>query len=535
MLAKPRYQLEEGFMLKFSQRAIDATYIIMEPVSSKVPRNVKKWVHQEKECNSGPGADLLPTQQGSFDVYQWNGLVWHTTDLCHHCYEKIVRIPLPNGEILEVQGERLEKDLGSLACIKADEKKLDDIRVIRYFPEEFPDDPVGDHLHEREVEFRIDLIQGASPVVRSPYQFNLLQVEKKSTKSPPEDNSKTLLKTRFHRQSEAYATDSLKIHENNYTTNDLEFGALFLIKNLETLCFYEGVDRALSIMNANQIPTQARQCGGRCLDAAKETDSSRDETRLSKRADGENYFFDRIWIPSIGDVRKLIMDEAHTSRYSVHPGADKMYYDLRDLYWWPVEMRKFSNGRLLTKFLKAAVGMNDLVIVDKTDQVAHFFLPIREDYKTEKLAKIYVNEIVARHGVPVSIISDRDGRFTSHLWQALQEALVLHGRECNDYEKKRKTKHHTKVDHLKSSSVLDGAYRLKLPRLMKISPLSFVEDPLEIVERECEEANEEEISISQKFVELSARASYTWEREDAIPDKISASFSEPRTFVNVAN
>ncbi|GKF39094.1 putative reverse transcriptase domain-containing protein, partial [Tanacetum coccineum] len=53
---------------------------------------------------------------------------------------------------------------------------------------------------------------------------------------------------------------------------------------------------------------------------------------------------------------------------------------------------------------------------------AHF-LPIREDYKTEKLAKIYVNEIVARHGVPVSIISNRDGRFTSHLWQAFQEAL----------------------------------------------------------------------------------------------------------------
>ncbi|GJU19626.1 putative reverse transcriptase domain-containing protein [Tanacetum coccineum] len=59
--------------------------------------------------------------------------------------------------------------------------------------------------------------------------------------------------------------------------------------------------------------------------------------------------------------------------------------------------------------------------MDRLTKSAHF-LPIREDYKTEKLAKIYVNEIVARHGVPVSIISDRDGRFTSHLWQALQEA-----------------------------------------------------------------------------------------------------------------
>ncbi|GKD18356.1 putative reverse transcriptase domain-containing protein, partial [Tanacetum coccineum] len=59
------------------------------------------------------------------------------------------------------------------------------------------------------------------------------------------------------------------------------------------------------------------------------------ETHFEQRNDGGIYFFDRIWIPSVGGVKKLIMDEAHTSRYSIHPGADKMYHDLRDLYWWP--------------------------------------------------------------------------------------------------------------------------------------------------------------------------------------------------------
>ncbi|GJR74706.1 putative reverse transcriptase domain-containing protein [Tanacetum coccineum] len=78
--------------------------------------------------------DMLPTRLGSFDVII--GMDW----LAYHralidCYEKIVRIPLLNGKILEVQGERPEKDLRSLACIKADEKKLDDIRVVRDFPE----------------------------------------------------------------------------------------------------------------------------------------------------------------------------------------------------------------------------------------------------------------------------------------------------------------------------------------------------------------------------------------------------------------
>ncbi|GJX10959.1 putative reverse transcriptase domain-containing protein [Tanacetum coccineum] len=90
--------------------------------------------------------DLLPTRLGSFDVIV--GMDW----LSYHravidCYEKIVRIPLPNGEFLEVQGERPKKNPGSLACIKADEKKFDDIRVVRDFP------------------------KGASPVVKSPYRL----------------------------------------------------------------------------------------------------------------------------------------------------------------------------------------------------------------------------------------------------------------------------------------------------------------------------------------------------------------------------
>ncbi|GKC90693.1 putative reverse transcriptase domain-containing protein, partial [Tanacetum coccineum] len=80
------------------------------------------------------------------------------------------RISLSNGEILEVQGEKPEKDLGSLACIKADKKKLDDIRVVRDFPEVFPNDLLGLPL-VREIEFCIDLISGISPVVRSPYRL----------------------------------------------------------------------------------------------------------------------------------------------------------------------------------------------------------------------------------------------------------------------------------------------------------------------------------------------------------------------------
>ncbi|GJY41569.1 putative reverse transcriptase domain-containing protein [Tanacetum coccineum] len=162
-----------------------------------------------------------------------------------------------------------------------------------------------------------------------------------------------------------------------------------------------------------------------------------------------------------GVVAKELTTPELMANYSVHPGVDKMYYDLRDLYWWPgmkrdiveyvsrcltcskIKAEHQKPSRFLqqpeipewkwekitmdfvTKLPKSSSGHDTIwVIVDRLTKLAHL-LPIREDYKTEKLAKIYTNEIVARHGVPVSIISDRDGRFTSHLWQAFQEALGM--------------------------------------------------------------------------------------------------------------
>ncbi|GJX70842.1 putative reverse transcriptase domain-containing protein [Tanacetum coccineum] len=112
-----------------------------------------------------------------------------------------------------------------------------------------------------------------------------------------------------------------------------------------------------------------------------------------------------------------------------------MYHDLRDLYWWPGMKRDIAEyvskcltcSKIKAEHQKPSGLLQQPEIPEwKWEKITMDLvtkLPRSSDYKTEKLARIYINEIVARHGVPVSIISDRDGRFESHLWQALQEAL----------------------------------------------------------------------------------------------------------------
>ncbi|GJT01737.1 putative reverse transcriptase domain-containing protein [Tanacetum coccineum] len=112
---------------------------------------------------------------------------------------------------------------------------------------------------------------------------------------------------------------------------------------------------------------------------------------IEHRSDGALYYLDRIWVP------------------------------LKDKYWWP-GMKKDIVVHV-SKLPRTSSGHDTIwVIVDQLTKSA-YFLPMREDYKMDRLARLYLNEIVARHGVPISIISDRDSRFTSRFWQTMQEAL----------------------------------------------------------------------------------------------------------------
>ncbi|GJW99681.1 putative reverse transcriptase domain-containing protein [Tanacetum coccineum] len=122
--------------------------------------------------------DLIPFGHGSFDVII--GMDWLSNYKAEIiCHEKVVRIPLPDGKVLRVLGERPEEKARLLMSAKANEKNQEEIVVVRDFPEVFPDDLSG-LPPIREIEFQIELIPGATPVAKSPYRLAPSELEELS-------------------------------------------------------------------------------------------------------------------------------------------------------------------------------------------------------------------------------------------------------------------------------------------------------------------------------------------------------------------
>jgi hypothetical protein len=174
---------------------------------------------------------------------------------------------------------------------------------------------------------------------------------------------------------------------------------------------------------------------------------------------GENdvlMFRDRVCVPDVLELKRRILDEGHRSSLSIHLGATKMYQDLNRLFWWPgmkkeiaefvyacqkskIEHQK-SSGLMQPLFVpewkwdsismdfigalpKIVKGFDSIwVIVDRLTKSAHF-VPIKTGMSVAKLVEIYIEKIVRLHGIPSSIVSDRDPRFTSKFWESLQVAL----------------------------------------------------------------------------------------------------------------
>nr|GFA20747.1 putative reverse transcriptase domain-containing protein [Tanacetum cinerariifolium] len=224
-----------------------------------------------------------------------------------------------------------------------------------------------------------------------------------------------------------------------------------------------GLDLPRQILNAQ---TKARKpenikeedVGGMLVENSRDPEKVRKE-KLEPRADGTLCLNGRSWLPCYGDLRTVIMHESRKSKYSIHPVSNKMYQDMKKLYWWPnmkadiatyiskcltcakvkaehqkpsgllvqpeIPKCKWDNITMdfVTKLPKFSQGYDTIwVIVDRLTKSAIFTL-LRETNPMDKLARIYLKEVVTRHGIPVSIISDRDPRFASNFWRSLQNTL----------------------------------------------------------------------------------------------------------------
>ncbi|GJY54377.1 putative reverse transcriptase domain-containing protein [Tanacetum coccineum] len=424
-------------------------------------------------------------------------------------------VELADGKI-DIYGERPDVYPKSLLCIKAGEKRLDDIHVVRDFPGVFPDDLSG-LPPIREVEFRIDLIPGDLLVDKAPTPSSLpwgapvLFVKKKDGAMRMcidyRELNKLTIKNRYplpriddlfdqktryghfeftvmpfgltnapaifmdlmNRVCKPYLdkfvivfiddiliySKSEKDHEHHLRTilNLLKKEKLFAkfskcefwlkeVQFLGHVVNQEGLARYYRrfIENFSKIAKPLTLLTQKNKDYVWGEDQEKAFQILKEKLcnapvltlpDGPNDFVvycdaSHQGLPqnqNFGCSERKAMQRIFKSPSETvkaehqKPSGLLQQPEIPEWKWEKITMD------LVVKLPRSSSGYDAIwVIVDRLTKFAHF-LPIREDYKTEKLARIYINEIVTKHGVPVSIISDRDGRFASHFWQVLQKAL----------------------------------------------------------------------------------------------------------------
>ncbi|GJU78222.1 putative reverse transcriptase domain-containing protein [Tanacetum coccineum] len=195
----------------------------------------------------------------------------------------------------------------------------------------------------------------------------------------------------------AYASRQLKIHKKNYTTHDLELGVVVFALKIWRHYLY-GMKCTMFIDH-------------------KSLQHILDQKELNMRQ--------RRWLELLREAYDKVFN--HLDMLNAPLEEKIRFEDVQDVQVLKLKTKlaedQATMDHLGISLPKTSSGYDTIwVIVDRLTKSAHF-LPMKETNTMEKLTRLYLKEIVSRHGVPISIISNRDSRFTSRFWQSLQEAL----------------------------------------------------------------------------------------------------------------
>nr|GEU38525.1 B3 DNA-binding domain protein [Tanacetum cinerariifolium] len=335
---------------------------------------------------------------------------------------------------------------------------------------------------------------------------------------------------------------------------------------LETIEFYKSKKRSRSVVDSfvasilHKILKALTVCGskrfgtlGRVLSEAFKQENAPEERlhrldqQMGRKEDESLYFMDRIWVPLVAGVRTMITDEAHKTRYFVHPRADNMYHDLRDMYWCSGMKRDIAMfWQTLQKALGTRLDMST-AYHPQTDEQSE-----RTIYTLEDMLRARVIDFGGSWDTHLSLAEfSYDNSYHSSIRCAPFEAL--YGRKC------RSLVLWTDIGEIMliGPKLMIGpvAYRLRLPKELSsvhdtfhVSNLKkcladanlhvpldeikidkthhFVDEPIEIMDREVKSLKRSKIPIVKVYWNSKRGPEFMWEREDHMKAKYPRLFAD---------